>query len=293
MFKDIINRIMNKTDDTIEKKDGFLFFKNNVDDYTFYERSLIIEACKIEKCIKYIKEKRIVSIQINDSLGGKLNDLSFLKEIPNIESVSVLQENLDLSPINSLIGLKCLNFNESKQKIDFNNFPNLKKLGCNYSKSISNLDKAINLEWLYLHNYNKENLLDFSSMNNIRFLHLFNTSIKNLLGIDNCSLLKNLDIDKAPKLSSLEGLSSKNISLTKMSIYNAKLLTDLTSIELLDNLEFLWLKKIPDVNNLDFLKNSKVLNNFCLGAKLIQKEYSNVINVKKIFIPGYSGNTMI
>ena len=293
MFKNLKNRFMiDKTVSPVEKKDGFLFFINNIDEYTIYPNSLVFDPKNISKTIKYINEKNIKSIMFNSFYFKSIDDISFLNEILEIESISIQDDKIDLSPINHLKKLKRLHFDETKQEIDLNNFPDLRIIGGNYSKKILNIARATNLEWIYLHNYNKEDLKDFIFMKNLKFLHLNNTNIKNLIGLDYLSFLQDLDIEKAPRLDSLCGLCVKNSSLTKISIFNAKILTDLKSIENIENLEFLWLKKIPDVKNLNFLKNSKRLNNFCLGAKLIEKEFSQVKNVKDIFIPGYKGNTM-
>ena len=85
----------NHLNDMVEKKDGFLFFKNDVDKYTFYDKTLIIDSSRINKTIDYIIKKGIKSITINDAYyenWGKVIDLNFLLETPEIESLLLLQE---------------------------------------------------------------------------------------------------------------------------------------------------------------------------------------------------------
>jgi len=145
----------NYLNDMVEKKDGFLFFKNYIDKYTLYDKTLIIDSSRINKTIDYIIKKDVKSITINSAYyenWGKVIDLNFLKPVSKIiEDISILQENINFSILNELENLKGLSFDKATQPIDLCNFKQLKILGCDYSKNIINLDKSENLEWVYIY----------------------------------------------------------------------------------------------------------------------------------------------
>lgn len=282
-----------KVSDLTNKKDGFIFFNNAVDKYSLFDADFIIDGAKICSCIDYIIKNNIKSIGVNPIYGGSIIDLNFLIEIPHIESITILQDNLDLSPINSLSKLKKLSFDSTKQKIDLENFPDLKILGCNYSNKIVNLEKAVNLEWAYIHNYKKDNLLDFEKMHSLKFLHFYNTQIKNLQGIGNLRLLEDFEIDKANNLLTLDGLSELNLEVIKFAVYNAKLLSDVNSIGKLTNLNKLYLQKISNIKSISFLKELKKLDTAVFGGFVIEdKVFSCLEGIKNVFAVGYKGNTI-
>lgn len=279
--------------DLTTKKDGFIFFNNAKDKYTLFDTNFIIDAAKINSCVEYINKNNIKSIGINPMYGGSVIDLNFLVEISNIEAITILQDNLDLTPVNNLSKLKKLSFDTTKQKIDLENFPDLRILGCNYSNKIVNLEKALNLEWAYIHNYKKDNLLDFEKMFSLKFLHLYNTQIKKLEGIGNLSLLEDFEIDKAANLSTLDGLSELNLGITKFAIYNAKLLSEVSSIGKLLNLNQLYLQKISNIKSISFLKDLKKADTAVFGGFVIEdKDFSYLENIKNVFAVGYKGNTI-
>lgn len=267
-----------------DKKDGYLFFNNDISEYTIYKQSLIIDGSKIRKTIDYINQNEIKSIMINSAYFNNVKDLEFLIELKNIESIAILDDGFNLSILNSMSNLRKLSFGIAKQEIDLSNFKFLKILGCDYSNKIYNLEKALNLEWIYIRNYKKENLLEFAKMVNLKFLHIYNTKIENLIGIDNLINLKDFEIEKAPLLNDLNGLSARNISIKRFCIDNAKTLTDVDKIALLVNLEELFLFKIGNIENIEFIKNLKFLKKIAIGAKInfLQKDYLK--HIKEVHI---------
>ncbi len=273
------------------KKDGFLFSKNLSGKQILFPNTLILEKEKLAKTIKYINNQRIKSLLINSSYS-KIDDLNFLTEITHIEDISILQNNLDLSPINYLINLRSLSFDESKQIIDFSNFPDLEVLGCNYNNKLENLESLKTLKWLYLYNYNKDDLQEFSQMKELYFFHLYNTSIKNFNGIGELSNLEDFSVDRAPKLESTIGFTEKNCKLEVLQLFNAKTLINTDSLGKLVNIKKLYLQRIPDIPNLDFLKEFIQIQTFVLGANVVNKDFKYLDKIPNILVPGYKNNTL-
>ena len=106
-IKDFIKNRIHKKNNVFpmtENRDGFLYFLGNSES----QNQLIINPKKISKIIKYINENKILKITINDAYFDKIQNLDFLKEIPNVEEISILQNNLNLKPIENLKKLKSL-----------------------------------------------------------------------------------------------------------------------------------------------------------------------------------------
>lgn len=263
-----------------EKKDGFLFFNNHIDKYSIYKQSLLIDGSKITETIRYINKNNVKSISINSSYFDNIKDLHFLNEIRDIECISILDDNYDLSILNLMYNLKQLSFGQSKQEIDLSNFKDLKIFGCDFSNKIKNLDKCLSLEWVWLRNYKNENLIEFSNLINLKFLHIYNTKIKDIEGIGNLKELEDFEIEKALQLHSLQGITSNNSKIVRFCIDNAKSLNDVNDLFRLNNLEELFLIKIGEIDNVDFINNMNNLMKFGLGGKV--KNINNMEMLKKI-----------
>lgn len=252
-------------------KDGFQYFRktNNIGD--ILDDRFVIESSKIEKSIKYVNQNRIRTITINPVVS-KVENLEFLKQMQSIEGLYILQDNLDLSPINYLNHLRVLHLNRIDKSLDFANFKNLQVLGATLDKTLNNLNECANLFWLWLDNYKFNNLNRLSTLSKLTHLNLHKTSIENLRGIELLCCLRELNIDTASKLASLEGLSSSNDCLIKMNINNAKNLHDYQPIEHLTKVENIYFYKTGDCENLDFVSNLTSINTFVLGGKYIVKK---------------------
>jgi len=290
------SKLIYPLNDIVEKKDGFLFFKGHNDKYTFYDKSLLIDCNRINKTIDYIIKKGIKSITINAAYyenWGKVIDLNFLKPVSKIiEDITISQKNINFSILNELENLKLLSFDEAAQAIDLCNFRQLKILSYDYSKNIINLDKSENLEWVSISNYKKTDLIEFSNLKKLKFLHIYGTPIKNLNGIGELENLEDFEIESGRKLETLDGLSEKNKNILFFSIDKAKNLNNLNSIKYLSNVEKVFLMKVGNLDNIDFVKYFNNIIIFCVGnrTKVEHIDENLLSKIKKVSVNGYKGN---
>ncbi len=120
---------------TIIRKDGYLYFEN-LDSYMLPKLTLIIEAPKLQEYRKYIEYHNISSIMINSNYtNGVIGDLSFLGESSlKIRSLTILQPNMNIGDIDSLVNLEVLSMEGSlKKDLDISIFKFLKYLNCVYT----------------------------------------------------------------------------------------------------------------------------------------------------------------
>lgn len=87
-----------------------------------------------------------------------INDLLFLKHLPFVQSIAIVDDKHDISPINNLHELREIGVGDFQGIIDFNNFPYLKSLGIDWSNKLKNLENATNLNWLWLNSYKNHSL---------------------------------------------------------------------------------------------------------------------------------------
>lgn len=261
-----------------ENRDGFLFFLGSSEN----DKQLIINPKKISKIVKYINENKILCITVNDAYFDKIENLDFLKEIPNVEEISILQNNLNLKPIENLKSLKSLSFSETTEKLNLNKFHNLEILGCDYRK-VENLKECKNLKSVSLHFYNKENLDEFQNFDNLEILFLIQTSIKNFNGIEKLKNINKIELHNSPKLESLNGLPGNSEKLKTLSIYNAKKLIDYEKLYTLKNLKKLQLVSGGEIENLEIFEKMNNLEYLQLGMNIKNGnkiELMNKINKK-------------
>ena len=258
------------TMDNFYIKDGHQFFRKTGKISDFLGDRLVINPLTIDEAIDYINSNNINTITINPS-KHTVNDLDFLTEINSIEGLYLLQNNLDLSPINELKNLRVLHVDKVDSKIDFNNFPNLQVLGTTYSKSIDKIKNCKKLFWLWLDSFKQENLDMLSDLDDLMHLHLHKTTIVDLKGIEKLKNLVELHIDGATKLQSLSGLSPSNLNLEFIDIFNAKRLTDYESLSNVKTVKRLIFTKTGDGEYLDYIKHLDNLEELIIGNKQVIK----------------------
>lgn len=284
-------KVMNNT---IIRKDGYLYFEN-LDSYMLPKLTLIIEAPKLQEYRKYIEYHNISSIMINSNYtNGVIGDLSFLGESSlKIRSLTILQPNMNIGDIDSLVNLEVLSMEGSlKKDLDISIFKFLKYLNCVYSTRLRNLEIAFSLKHLSLSGFKMD---DLSIMRNLKLLEsvaLYNTHIKYLYGIGNLINLKKVLIDKAPKLKNLCGFTEQNSNMETVEVFNAKNLRDIIALKYLHNLKTLYLQRISDIETLSFLSNISNLDRIVVSSNVDDKDYSFVETIPHRFILGYQHNNL-
>ncbi|RYX80918.1 hypothetical protein EON73_05105 [bacterium] len=252
------------------KRDGFQFFRKTSNVSDILEDRLVIENSKLSNTIDYINQNGIKVISINPYIST-VESLSFLKHIPFIEGLYLLQDDIDIFPINHLKNLRVLHLNKLDSTIDFTNLKNIEVLGCTSKTELKNVGCCSKLFWLWLDNFKVDDLTSLSGLTNLKHLNLHKTSIVNLVGIASLENLNNITIDSASKLVSLQGLESSNYNLSSINILNAKHLISYQQIGMLKHIKKVRFLKTGVCENFDFLNNLDTLTEFIHDGKYIKK----------------------
>lgn len=203
----------------------------------------------INKSLKNCKKKKAKYIIVNFR-GIDLDNIDFLEECSefieklHINSPSVI--NIDVIYKFKKLKEFSISSANSKIKIDFSRVTNLKYLQSDYYNGFSNIDSLVDLEKINLSKYPLEDLKVFSVMEKLRELILYRPSkLKDLEGLESCECLEVIDIDSAPKLESLKGITSNHVRLRKVRIFNCKSLIEIMALCNAKNLNFLQIGKVP------------------------------------------------
>lgn len=266
-------------------KDGFTFFKSKSKLTPDSQDSLIIEFYRIDQLINYIKSKNIKSIMVN-SYYSKVPNLDFLRETTLIESLKVLDENLNVEMINHLTKLRELRIGKVGSKIDFENLKDLEVLGIIWNNHI-NLDSCEKLSWLWIDGFNEYDLRKISNLTKIKHINLISSSIVNLNGIAKLTFLESLNLDGVKKLVSLEDISQTNKNLSCVDIYNAKNLCEYKHLSNLINLQSLRLIKTGEIDSVVFLQRLAKLKKVALGMKVLDGNLKVLQGIPEHFFKNY------
>jgi hypothetical protein len=202
------------------------------------------------------------SIQAVDKLGIEhihlqTRTVDFLKDerLRNLKGISVQYLIDDLSILYSFPHLTHLGIQEDNGKVfDFGNFKDLIYLSGVITKKYQNLDKLEKLKYTYLFNYRKKDFSEFSMMKDLRKLEFYSINCESLDGLSNLKKLEEINLEKCPKLLSLNGIDKSNINLKKVYLRNCKKLHDLSILSNFDKLQYLYLANIFQVDSLSFLE---------------------------------------
>lgn len=190
---------------------------------------------------------------------GTLKNLNMLKNMPNLESLTVICSNVsDLSALAEAKNLTYLNicFNSFRDISALANLKNLETLNIksNRLENISILTEMDSLKTLNMGGcrLGTNSISVISQMTNIEALYLADNSISNPSGLSSMTNLQELnlsdnDIEDISWLSSLTSLKSLTLS------YNN--ITDLSALAPLTKLETLNLSKNEKLNNISAVSN--------------------------------------
>jgi len=226
-----------------------------------YVYGIYYDMHKAEKCNELILNNGITSVMFEtpelgfDNLDGILfpfrsqiskvrimlnhNDLSFIEQFNNLESLSIV---LPRNP-----------------KYNLASFNKLKFLSTNWAKNIKGLEETKTLEFIRLEYYGGENLVVLSNNKSVKEIRLVYPRIKTIQGIENLKKLERLNIDYCRKLDELESFSARHKNMRKLNIWESPNLLSCDSIRHLKNLGTLCFGKVMKLSNLDFLRDLKKL----------------------------------
>lgn len=232
----------------------------------FVRNVVFITSNNLEQDIQTLmNEKDINTIRLI-SHDYKLDSLDFLNDydLSFIRSIDVLSDSV--KNIDGLYNLPNLeSINSINQNIDYTRFSNLRSLNGELSTfSYKTLSKLNTLESISVSNKFKENdVFIFSNNSKLKYLMLRGSKITSLRGLEAFKNLQSLNLFHNRRLESLEGITEEHKNLKEISIYGAQKLFHVNQyLSKVKNLETLELacKKVDSFKFLNDLMNLKLLS---------------------------------
>lgn len=197
---------------------------------------------------KLFIKKGVKHLFLNTALGWRCDNYDFLTSLPSIETLVLVEEReMSLKRIESLKTLRNLEITTPYcYDIDFSVFKHLESLFCSAEKPIPSVFQCTSLKELYLDEFKLGNKHQLSQLHNLKIL---------TIGYSN---LPNIDfLYSLPKIE-------------KLTLYNNKLITDFSTISNLTSLNWIDLRGLKNLHEIDFLKNIESLNVLLLEGGAIE-----------------------
>lgn len=225
-----------------------------------------VDLNDFEAGVDYILNNHCDGIDLRGPIGSDkiIADFSVLKKIAHqitymsIGSDVELQRHKNTDALYDVIALQKLILEKQTIDLDFSKLPNLIYLGIEHSENCRNISSLKKLETLVLRKYKGKDLSVLTGLNALKTLHVYQSSIENLVGIADFHHLEALTL-------------SFNKKLNSPAIINA-----------LPQLKKLHIEKCPLVTKVDFLKQNKTIEDLFISELESLHFTCNMPSLKKI-----------
>lgn len=234
-----------------------------------YGKRMILTSREWSKDLtEYFLNNDVKELYLNIAFGWGGCDISFLSELKGILALEILSDYIeDTSAIHCLRDIRSLSIGEIlKDEIDFSAFPNLEEAYLNWSNKVTSLFRCKTLKKVLLCKYKSKegDLSAFSNLPNLEELCFKVCNITRIGDVSGLQKLRILEIQLAPKLTSLEGIENLK-ELRRLYIDACRRITNIDPVGKLTKLEELsW--NDGNIESLKPLINLKELRMFCLGG---------------------------
>lgn len=176
------------------------------------------------------------ALELNDQMGFLAEDLEFLAEVPALRELVVISGVASDRGVRHCVGLTHLTLNTSStDPVDFSGFHQLKYASLG---SLRGKESVLLLPWL-------------------ESLYVQEYRAHDLSPLDRLTLLRNLQLGPARRLTTLDGGLERFTNLTKLAVYHAPRLRDLNALRevpLLVELELYSCRSVADLSAIGDLR---------------------------------------
>lgn len=234
---------------------------------------------------KLILDKGVQELELNDAKGWCGKDVDFLKFIPNLKSLIIIDYRIkSIDAVHSLSGLVKLRLHTySKNPVNFSCFPELEQCDFEWINGSESLFECVRLTRLGLNRLDKSSSSIFSKLIHLEVLTLMNSKINNLEGLARLKHIKYLSICNLKHLNSLKGIQDL-MKIEELEIQGCK---GISSISEVLNLKKLRRLLLIDLGNIGSLKGIECLTElqellFYESTNIIDGDLTPVTKLKKL-----------
>lgn len=236
----------------------------------FGEKYLVFDSDYLNEAINYINRNNIKIIDINSYWGYKLKDIEFLKYCPNIESISITDNDIDIEGLKYLKNLKTIGGCSVPLKpLDLLQFKQLETIRIDYHKNWVNIDKCFTISELHLQKMKQPDLIWLNGLKNLENLSLSQGTIQSLKGLEYFPKLKKFEGHLLSKLTSL-GIEKDIPSLEEFIISTSKKVYDLEALKVLSNLRNLSCSECGSIKSIGFVNEMPAMKRLIVWVTNIE-----------------------
>ena len=238
-----------------------------------------------DNLLHLVIENNITELEINSGKGWRGENVDFLKYFPKLKSLILI--DLSVRSIEGIYNLSELSkirlITYAKTRVDFSLFPSLESCDFEWIKGSDSLFECAKLSGLGLNRYHSEDGKLFSNLNNLKFLTILNSPIKDLDGISPLLGLQHLSLTNLKNIVSLKGIDNL-LNLEILEIQKCKGIRSVSEIFSLQKLRKLLLLDLGDINSfkgLERLQNLTTLM-FYESTNIIDGDLSPIVRLKNL-----------
>jgi Leucine-rich repeat (LRR) protein len=233
----------------------------------------------------YLLNKNIVEIELNAGKGWHGSDLSFLAELPHLQSLKILDLKVSsVDPIHYLHGLKELEIiTYCKTEIRFSEFPQLEVCALEWRPKANSLFNCLSLKKLFVNSYKGKDASAFANLLNLESLAILNAPVENLQGLKALNKLRFLRLAGLKRLTSLDGIECLS-NLEELEIHTCRSISSISQISNLKHLRKLYLSNDSNIDSLKPIVELEELESitFIESTNIVDGDLTPLLNKKKL-----------
>jgi hypothetical protein len=249
-----------------------------------YGLRAIVRAPWSDRILHLIREREVRELELNHAKGWAGDDLSFLKELPELEALQVIDFKIEsIGPIHALKALRALQVSTyCKTEIAFSQFPRLEECSLEWRPKARSLFECTTLRRLFLNRYDGKDLSDLRQLRNLEWLAVLNAPIENLRGIERLGRLRYLRLANLRRLTSLRGIEELQL-LEELDINTCRKVTSIGEVRRLLSLKRLFLNNGGNIDSLKPLRGLEELEAvvFYESTNIVDGDLSPLIGRRK------------
>ncbi|MEI6076665.1 MAG: hypothetical protein WCS94_13870 [Verrucomicrobiota bacterium] len=230
--------------------------------------ALVVKKSWSSRYLDVVIKHKVKIIRLNERIGWRDSDISFLIEIPGIHGVDILSERVtDASPVFQLKTLKFLSlYCKAKVAGEFAKLENLQSVGLGWRTAYDSIFSLDTLGRINISGFPDKDLARWNRNENLKELRLESNSLSSLNGIGNFPSIKWLTLFGCRKLESLNAIISAT-SIQKLSIGRCPGILDLSPVAKLTELKELEIEDCRDIQSLAPIAKCKKLESLQIAGK--------------------------
>jgi len=238
-----------------------------------------------DSLLHLLLNRDIQELELNIGKGWRGKSIEFLQELPQLKSLTILDETLDLiEPIHCLSELVDLHLSSySDIPVNFSAFPKLTKCWFEWIKGSDSLFDCTGLKSLGINSYKKKSSEPFSNLDKLEQFSLLNSGVEDLKGVFGLTKLTSIRIARLRKITSLSGIEALE-NLEALEISTCKGISSFTEIFSLTKLKTLFLLNTGNIETLHGIEKLTELEEFLFyeSTNIVDGDISPLLALKKL-----------